>query len=367
MTLLPVTWIGASTRFDPSNSFAKTERELEARLPFDVRVTKAPWDARELFRIGHVGVGGVLTRYASRDVPKGVPHLMTQAMAFLLAKPRFAEAVITVYDLHAMLGESHAFSRVALRVDNAMNARGFRRAKRIVAISEYTKQTLVERLGVPAENVRVAYVGVNERYRVIAGLDRAAVKAKHGVPPGRKLVLYVGSEHPRKNVAGLLRALARVRALSREPFTLVKVGNEVFEGGRAATIAEARRLGIERDVVFTGRLDDEEVVRLMNAADAVAMPSFFEGFGLPVAEAMACGAPVVCSNATSLREVAGDAALTHDPADVEALARHLVDVLENGRDDLRAKGIARARRFDWQRFADVHVEYYREIAQVTGL
>lgn len=367
--MLPVNWIGATLRYDPSNSFAKTERDLETRLPTDVRVTKVPWDARELVRVGGVGFGGVLSKYTQaggREMPPGVPHLMTQGMAFLLAWKRYREALLTVYDLHALIGSSHVHSALANRVENAMNLRGYRHAKRVIAISEYTKRTLVERCGVPADRIRVAYLGVGPEYRPLK-LDKRAVLAKHGVPEGRPAILYVGSEHPRKNVPALLRAMARVKELSRARPVLVKVGGEVFPGGRAATMDVAKTVGVEKDLVFTGTLANEAVAELNNAVDVVAFPSFFEGFGLPVAEAMACGAAVVSSNATSLAEVAGDGALTHDPNDVETLAKHLVDVLENGREDLRARGLAHARKFDWQRFADAHVESYREIARVMGL
>jgi glycosyltransferase involved in cell wall biosynthesis len=172
----------------------------------------------------------------------------------------------------------------------------------------------------------------------------------------------VGNVQPRKNLVRLMHAYARLRAKGHVEHDLVLVGQAAFKG--SAILETARSLGIEPFVKHTGYVAEADLVALYNAADVFVYPSLYEGFGLPVVEAMACGTPVITSNVTSLPEVAGTAALLVDPKSEDEIASALERVLGDAelRARLREAGKARAREFTWRRMADETVAVYRALA-----
>ncbi|MGH2558993.1 MAG: glycosyltransferase family 4 protein [Thermomicrobiales bacterium] len=230
------------------------------------------------------------------------------------------------------------------------------RANRIIAVSEATKADLVEMLGVDPLRVAVTPLGVDERFRPVADDTLAAFMAARGIV--RPFVLSVGTLEPRKNLPALLRAFA---SLTREiPHDLVLVGGEGWlTGDIHHTLQSPELVGRVR---LTGFVEDDDLPAWYRAADCFAFPSLYEGFGLPVLEAMACGVPVVTSNASSLPEVAGNAALLVDPHSVEAIADGIRRVVtEPARANaLRRAGQVRAFRFTWERTATLTVAVYRE-------
>jgi glycosyltransferase involved in cell wall biosynthesis len=222
-----------------------------------------------------------------------------------------------------------------------------RRAARVIAVSAHTASDVVARLGVPPERVAVVPNAVGEEFRPEPDARvLAEFRAAKGLP--ERFVLFVGTLEPRKNVAGLLRAFARVAAAEPEVPLVIAGGkgwlyDEIF--------ALHKQLGLGDRVRFTGYAAAEELPRLYAAATVFVYPSFYEGFGLPPLEAMACGTPVVASNASSLPEVVGEAGLTVDPRDEGALAAALLLLLRDPdrRAALRAAGLARAAGFSWAR------------------
>jgi glycosyltransferase involved in cell wall biosynthesis len=183
-------------------------------------------------------------------------------------------------------------------------------------------------------------------------------------------VLFVGSEHPRKNLAGLLRAFALLKRGGGNPgLRLVKVGEPGSAEARyrRATAALVGELGLGADVVFTGWVPDEDLRALYSGAVCTVLPSLAEGFGLPPLEAMACGCPVVVSNAGALPEIAGGAAVVVDPGDVEELARALHALAGDAaaRAELSALGLARAARFSWGRTAAETAHAYDTLLRST--
>jgi len=182
---------------------------------------------------------------------------------------------------------------------------------------------------------------------------------KYDLP--RRFVLAVGNLQPRKNLDRLLGAYARLHDRGVVPHGLVLVGQRWYKG--EAVAERIRELGIEKDVRLTGYVSDEELVALYNLADIFVYPSLYEGFGLPVLEAMACGTPVVTSNTTSLPEVAGDAAVLVDPRSeseiMNAIERVACD--PDYRRELRRRGLAQAAKFSWRRVAEQTAEVYRSV------
>jgi glycosyltransferase involved in cell wall biosynthesis len=174
--------------------------------------------------------------------------------------------------------------------------------------------------------------------------------------------LYVGRADPYKNLEGLVRAFAKARAALPFPLRLVIAGPRDERYPQAPALV--RELGLEQAVVWTGYLSDDDLLRQYREADLLALPSRCEGFGLPVVEAMACGTPVLCSTAPALKEIAGNAALTVDPDDVDGLARGMRDLVSDPElaSRLSRAGLARAAQFTWERTAARTLEIYKNAA-----
>ena len=224
-----------------------------------------------------------------------------------------------------------------------------RKARRIVTVSAFSKDDIVAQYGVDPALIDVAHNGVSGIFAPL-GPERILEERKR-LTGGRPYFICVGSLNPRKNIARLLQAFDRLADRGAGELRLLIVGERMWWDGRMEEAWQGMR---HRDrVVFTGRLDQERLHRALGGALALAFVSYFEGFGIPVAEAMRCGVPVVAARATSLPEVAGDAAHYCDPFDVDDIARALHEVVTDAslRDRLGRAGIARAAQFTWERAA----------------
>ena len=245
-----------------------------------------------------------------------------------------------------------------------LDYRGIRRATHIIAVSHTTKRDLMEHLGIPEERISVVYEGVEH------SLFRPVERRLFDFP----YVLFVGSEHPRKNLPTLIKAFKVLKERTgRRDLRLVKVGRA---GGREAdfrsyTLRAIREAGLrlDEDVVLTGFVDARDLPAYYSGAEVFVLPSYYEGFGFPPLEAMACGCPVVVSNAGALPEVAGPASLVVDPHDIEGLAEAMQRVMEDEalRDSLVRRGLAHARRFTWERTARETRRVYRRVQMELGL
>jgi glycosyltransferase involved in cell wall biosynthesis len=241
-----------------------------------------------------------------------------------------------------------------------MIPRSARRADHIVTLSEFSKRDISERYGIPPEKITVTYCGPDENFFPVDrshAREELARKYKIDGP----FLLYVGRIQARKNLIRLVEALVTLRKRGA-PHTLVIVGKQDFQAEQL--IAKVAELGLNDDVIFTGYVPTEDLPKFYSAAEAFVFPSIFEGFGLPVIEAMACGAAVVTSYGSSLEEVAGDAALLADPHSTESLISAIDRVLRDDawRDELRRRGIERAKRFSYREAAAQTIEIYKELA-----
>jgi len=234
-----------------------------------------------------------------------------------------------------------------------------RRLTRVIAVSQSTKRDLVEYAGVPEERIAVIPQGVDHGHyfpRDTQAASRAA--AGRGIRP--PYLLFVSRlEHPGKNHVRLIRAFAHLKEAARLPHQLVLAGSPWT--GAEEILRAARSCAAAADIVFTGFLPARELPELYSGAELCVYPSLYEGFGLPVLEAMACGVPVACSNCSSLPEVAGDAAALFDPGDEEAIAAAVEKLLADPA--LRAaharRGLARSRAFGWPETAARTLEVLR--------
>jgi len=339
-------------------------QQLAAHLPVPAIRTWVGQRSAERFGIPALGSAArtalradIAFLRAMRRLPGDlVPHLANHHLARygpLLGRPYLLTAhdLIRTFDLRGadppLISAPNPRDRVALRAD----VRGVLGAAGLVAVSETTRRDLVEHLAIPPERVHV----------VPEGIDHARFRPVAPTPAPWPYVLFVGSEHPRKELLTVLRALAALQE-DHPDLRLVKVGSAgTSEAPFHAPVARALdELGLRERVVFAGHVPDEELPGLYAGAAALAFPSRYEGFGLPPLEAMACGCPVVVSDAGSLPEVSGPAALVVPTGSARALAEALRALLHDGgrRQDLVARGLAHAARFTWERAAALLGEVY---------
>jgi len=272
---------------------------------------------------------------------------------------RAAKNVVTIHDLAPLIfPETFTFlQRLYLRFHLPQ---AVKLASIVVTDSENSRADLRERLGVPAGKIRVVPLGVSKEFHPIdEPAMLAAVREKYDLPS--RAIMYVGTLQPRKNLDILICSFARLKSRERIPHKLVLVGRKGWMYEKL--FDQIRALGLTGEVVFTGAVPDAELPLLLNCAEVFVSPSSYEGFGLTVLEAMACGVPVVTSNVSSLPEVAGEAAVLVEPRDVDALTEALGSVTgdRNLRSDLRSRGLARAGRFTWENSARQVLSIYQEL------
>lgn len=275
-------------------------------------------------------------------------------------------SVVTIHDLgYLVFPQAHtALRRLDLHLSTLWSARA---SWRLIAVSQATRDALVSRYRVDAAKIRVIPHGVAPHFRPVPAEERAkvdAVQSRYGIDRiGGNYVLYVGTVQPRKNLVRLIDAFARAVLEAGGGAGAGGDGSDgggphlVIAGKRGWMTADIERRAVEQDIAgrvhFIGYVDDGDLPALMSGAVVFAFPSLYEGFGMPVLEAMACGTPVLTSTTTSLPEVAGDAALLVDPHDPQAIASGLARLLadERLRETLRSRGFARAAQFTWERCA----------------
>lgn len=233
-----------------------------------------------------------------------------------------------------------------------------RRAAHIFTLSEYAKRTILEHLNVPNDMVSVVSCGVNEDLSVIPPEVARAV-ATSVLGADAPFVLYIGNLKPHKNVPTLLSAYQILKARCHLPYKLVVIGDD--PRGRPELQSLAIDLGIAEDVTFLRKVRKEDIAAIYSAAEVVVQPSFEEGFGLPVIEAMACGTPVICSQSASLPEVGGDAAVYFDPNSSEQLSCVLQEVLDSPTllSEMRERGFRQSSKFSWRDCAQRHFDVYQ--------
>jgi glycosyltransferase involved in cell wall biosynthesis len=288
-----------------------------------------------------------------RRVPSGYAlyHASSQMMG--ASTRHAAPMMVTVHDvIAARLARNHVGLAAVMR---RRHLRAVTAARGLIFSSEHTRREFLSLYQYPADRCAVVHLGVAPAF---SGGDRASARASLGLPAGQPVLLHVGSEERRKNVETLLAALARL-ARRRRDILLVRVG-----GGSSRSRRLIARHGLAAHVRYCSGLTEVDLVRWYRAADAFVFPSLYEGFGLPVLEAMACGCPVVAADRTSIPEITGDAAvLVDDPLDPEALAGAIAGVLDDPAlaAALRAAGPRRAAGFTWPRAAAQTLEVYRRI------
>ena len=260
--------------------------------------------------------------------------------------------VTTIHDVKPLLfPELRARMNLNSRIEQWLVGDRWKKIDHVITISEHSRRDLLAHVPLLPGQVTVTPLGLDaERFRPV----------EHR-PAGKPYVLCVAGSDPTKNVGSLIEAFAQLPESLRDRFDLLLAGDVCK---RTDVRAAIERLGISRQSKLVGLVSDAELVAYYQQATVFVFPSLYEGFGLPVLEAMGCGCPVICSSASSLPEVAGDAAVLVDPRRIDQLAEALANVLESPavQSSLRARGSARAKEFVWDRTARETVAVYERIS-----
>jgi glycosyltransferase involved in cell wall biosynthesis len=269
-----------------------------------------------------------------------------------------------VFTVHCLSSFTHPeFYDRAIRFRlNALIRRGLARARQIICVSSNTRDLVAEMFGVPHDRLAVVPNGVSGDFAVLsASTVREQLAARHGI--NYPYIIFIGKLEARKNILGILEAYAQFRREAKTDWKLVLVGRRTpTSHGIDETLD---RLGLRQHVVELGYVEDADLPLFYNGAQMFLFPSLWEGFGIPVIEAMACGTPVLTSNLSALPDVAGDAALLVDPNRPEDVAggicRLHADV--DLRERLRRRGLERAKEFSWAQTARETLAVYRRVAK----
>lgn len=274
--------------------------------------------------------------------------------------PRGCKGVVTLHDL-AFLRYPHVLTRAKRFYHRVFTTRSLRRATRIITDSESTKRDAVELVGISPERIQTVYPCIDARFsRVIIDEELASFRRQTGLEGG--YILYLGTLEPRKNVPILLDAFAQLRRERQRTEKLVLAGGKGWMYEK--TFERVRALGLEQDVVFPGFVPDADQPLWYHAASAFVYPSLYEGFGLPVSEALACGIPVVTSNVSSMPEAGAGLALTVDPHDSAGLADAIFQALtdEQLRQRCRQEAATVAAQFSAKRMVDQTIAAFEQAA-----
>jgi glycosyltransferase involved in cell wall biosynthesis len=289
-----------------------------------------------------------------------LPRLLTRLDANLyhsayILMPYFPgiPTLLTVYDLIPLLFPQQSTRRARLLARSA-NQLAFRASQRVMAISEATRRDILARFRLGPEKIQAIPLAADPVFRPQSRETVARVREAHGLP--ERYLLYLGSNKPHKNLVGLVEAWARLQPQAI-PLVIAGAWDDRFPEAKR----RANALALEEQIRWLGPVPEGALPALYAGAHLFVFPSLYEGFGLPVLEALACGAPVVCSNSSSLPEVAGDAALMANPLDTDTLAGAMRLALEdeNLREALRERGLRQAQRFSWQNTAQRTLDLYR--------
>jgi glycosyltransferase involved in cell wall biosynthesis len=296
------------------------------------------------------------------EVLKVKPDLL-HGLAFVLPLVNRVPGIITIFDL-SFFRVPDAFNPLNRLYLQTMSQVSAKRAVHICAIAEHGKQEIIQQFGVEPSKVTVVYPGTDARFATPPTQEAiAAFRHQKGLP--ERFILYMGTLEPRKNIPLLIRAFATLHTHIPN-LKLVLAGGKGW--GYNDIFAEVVRLGLENSVLFPGFVPSEEQALWYGAAEIFVYPSRYEGFGLPPLEAMACGTPVITSNAASLQEVVGNAGSTVEPTDEQGLAAAMEQLLTNKtlHAERRNAGFQQAARFRWEASAWSQAEVYRNALRQTA-
>jgi glycosyltransferase involved in cell wall biosynthesis len=318
------------------------------------------YNKRTLRRI----VRSAVKRASGYDILKAEPRyldfdLIHHPFTFIWPKYRRLNSVLTFLDMqHEYYPQFFSPSEMEFRKEHFEPSA--KAATRIIAISEHTKKNLVERFNILAEKIDVVYIGYGPEFRVIT--DRVLLEAfrqKHSLQ--RPFLFYPAATWPHKNHTNLLKSIKYLVDHYSFDGELILTG--IAMQSHDEILNQISNVGLTQHVRILGYLKYDELPYLYNLARLLVFPSLFEGFGIPVVEAMACGCPVACSNSTSLPEVIGDAGVLFDPSDPEDIAEKILSAWndDNKLSEMSLDGLERVNKFQWDIAGRATLEVYKKV------
>jgi alpha-1,3-rhamnosyl/mannosyltransferase len=296
-------------------------------------------------------------RYEQRlnRICRGTPRFsLYHETAFTPARLTAVPTVFSVYDL-SLRRYRHTHPRERVWMFEYFIKTRLKYARHMLTISEFIRQEIMDEFKVPASRVSSVPLAPDPVFAPAAPGAVAQVRQRYGLP--EEYLVFVSSLEPRKNIDLLIEALAAART----DIPLVLVGWHGW--GDKAWLEKVHKSRLKDRILFTGHVPDPDLPAVYTGAAALVYPSLYEGFGLPILEAMACGCPVICSNAASMPEAAGDAALYIDPGDTDSLV-HAIDTLvpdTGARQTLKTLGLARAKQFTWEKTARQTLDVFHSV------
>jgi len=293
---------------------------------------------------------------------KRTPHNVFHYPHFDLPFATPGKTVVTIYDLKYIVHPDFfpQLARVKRLVMKIMMAFAVRRAQRVITISNNSLNDIIQQFRIPSEKIRVTYLGVASRYFIKS--DTTIIEAyRRRFSRQDPFILFVGERRPHKNIIGVIQSFKTFITMSPKPYQLVIAGKPYADYHEPERLAES--LGLADRIHFIDSPPDGDIHLLFQSAEALLLLSRYEGFGLPLLEAMASGTPVIASNTTSLPEVIGDAGIVVPVDDPDITAEALQQIVKGGdkREMCIARGYERARQFTWERCAQQTINIYREL------
>ncbi len=277
---------------------------------------------------------------------------------FLVPPTLNKNIILTIHDLSFIRFPQFNFPWFIKKYTSEVK-RNAKRAKKIIADSQSTKDDIVNFFNISPDKVNVVHLAADTFFRKLPGKEkRKGVLKKYNID--KKYILSVGTIEPRKNFTALIKAFNAAKKRSADfNYKLVIAGRTGWKS--EATYRERETSPYRDDILFTGKVSDEDLLQIYNQAELFVFPSVFEGFGLPVLEAMSCGLPVISSDCSSLKEVIGDAGILAPPDDIEQIQEHILNIAENKnlKESLGEKSLIQARKFTWVKTAKKTLDVYK--------
>jgi len=317
------------------------------------------------YPLEHISKNYLWTLYASwyfrknKNILKNIDILHNPYQSPILKLSNSQTAyVITVHDLVQVMFPDKV-QRGLYVLQRAFLPKAVRNADKIITVSYSSKRDIITYFDIPDNKVEVTYLAPEEIYQPLKKEEYNTIYKKYNLP--EHFILYVGTLEPRKGVKNLIISFYKVKQkVPYLPHKLVIAGKKTNEYKNLLEVA--KKLHLEKDIIFMGYIPKADLPKLYNAADLFVFPSFYEGFGLPPLEAMACGTPVIASNRSSVPEIVGDGGIIVDPTDIDKIAEIMLEVLTNEslKKELSKKGLKRAKLFSWEKTTKKTLKIYEK-------
>lgn len=343
-------------------TFPKSRLPVQFRVgPFDKfeKISAMFWPKKGLRRLDPFF--SILWSQSLKKIKPDLIHIPSLFEIYYLSVPENARSIVTLYDVIPLIYPDKYFQNEKAKDWYLMRLNQAKKASKIITISKSSKKDIEKFLKIPSENIEVIYGGVDERFKKIRHERVMKTLTKYNIKMPYILTVSTHSFH--KNITGVFQAFRKfLKSEKEEKLDLVIVCKlETFE--EKDWRDQLKKLGIEDRVILTNFVSDDDLAAIYNGAKLLLFPSLYEGLGLPVLEAFACGTPVVTSNVSSLPEVGGEAALYVDPLNVGDITSGISRILsdENFRRRLIKKGFSQVKKFSWSLAADKTLRVYEEV------